>query len=141
MTVPSRGHRTVPHTADIRIEAWAPTRDACLAEAVAALVSSFADTTDARPGRTHTAVVPATTDDDLLAAVLDEVIFILDTAGAVPLDLHLDQGPDGLLHIRMSVTPADGLELTGAIPKAVTLSGLHLTHAGERWTCAATIDV
>ena len=37
-----RGHRTVPHTADLRIEAWAPTREECLAEAVRGLVDSFA---------------------------------------------------------------------------------------------------
>ncbi|HEV8559398.1 MAG TPA: archease [Actinophytocola sp.] len=53
MTVPSRGHRAVPHTADIRIEAWAPTREACLGEAVAALVESFADpATPVRRGNT-----------------------------------------------------------------------------------------
>ena len=37
-----RGHRTVPHTADLRVEAWAPTREECLAEAVRGLVDSFA---------------------------------------------------------------------------------------------------
>jgi SHS2 domain-containing protein len=32
----------MPHTADLRIEAWAPTREECLAEAVRSLVDSFA---------------------------------------------------------------------------------------------------
>lgn len=30
----SSGHRSVPHTADLRIEAWAPTRDGCIRQAV-----------------------------------------------------------------------------------------------------------
>jgi SHS2 domain-containing protein len=30
----ARGHRDVPHTADTRIEAWGPTREACLPGAV-----------------------------------------------------------------------------------------------------------
>jgi hypothetical protein len=44
-----RGYRTLPHTADLRIEAWAPTREACLAEGVAGLVATFADTAKAEP--------------------------------------------------------------------------------------------
>ncbi len=35
------GHRTVPHTADLRIEAWAPTRDGCIRQAVLGTVESF----------------------------------------------------------------------------------------------------
>jgi SHS2 domain-containing protein len=37
-----RGHWTMPHPADLRIEAWGPTREDCLAEAVLGLVDSFA---------------------------------------------------------------------------------------------------
>ena len=32
----------MPHTADARIEAWAPTREQCVAEAITALVAGFA---------------------------------------------------------------------------------------------------
>ncbi|SCE66445.1 Archease protein family (MTH1598/TM1083) [Micromonospora haikouensis] len=42
-----RGRRSVAHTADVRIEAWAPDREGCVAEAVAAMVETFADTTGA----------------------------------------------------------------------------------------------
>ena len=34
------GHRSVPHTADLRIEAWAPTRDGCIRQAVLGAVES-----------------------------------------------------------------------------------------------------
>ena len=47
-----RGHRTVPHTADLRVEAWAPTREACLAEAVRGLVDRFAVVAAARTRHT-----------------------------------------------------------------------------------------
>jgi len=40
---PGCGHRSVPHTADLRIEAWGPTREDSIAEAVRGLVESFAD--------------------------------------------------------------------------------------------------
>jgi hypothetical protein len=44
MRHPGTGHRTLPHTADIRIEAWAPGREQCIAEAVRGMVDTFADT-------------------------------------------------------------------------------------------------
>lgn len=141
MTGSERGHRGLPHTADVRIEAWAPTRDACLSEAVAALVDTFADTTGARPDRTVTADLTAESDDDALAAVLDEVIYALDTEDVVPLGLRVEPGPPGVLRIHLPVTAAGNVEFTGAAPKAVALSGLSCTREHGRWTCTATIDV
>jgi SHS2 domain-containing protein len=45
------GHRTVPHAADLRIEAWAATREECMAEAVRGLVGSFATVAGRQPCR------------------------------------------------------------------------------------------
>ena len=47
----AQGYRTVPHTADLRIEAWAESRDECVAEALRGLIASFADISDMRPAR------------------------------------------------------------------------------------------
>ncbi|MEV6317566.1 archease [Streptomyces sp. NPDC051776] len=85
---PMRGHRAVPHTADIRIEAWAPTRDECIAEAVLGLVDSFADVTGVRPERLVTVSVPEGPAEDILLAVLDEVIYRLEVHGDVPVDIE-----------------------------------------------------
>jgi len=41
----------VPHTADLRIEAWAPTRDGYIRQAVLAAVESFLDMASALPER------------------------------------------------------------------------------------------
>lgn len=41
--IDSRGHRVRAHAAETVLEAWAPTKDECVAEAVHALVDSFAD--------------------------------------------------------------------------------------------------
>jgi SHS2 domain-containing protein len=41
MAEQTSGHRSVPHTADLRIEAWAPTRDGCIRQAVLGTVASF----------------------------------------------------------------------------------------------------
>jgi SHS2 domain-containing protein len=46
------GHVTVPHTADLRIEAWAPTRDGGIRQAMLSTVESFLDTSSVHPQRT-----------------------------------------------------------------------------------------
>jgi SHS2 domain-containing protein len=138
--VGERGHRDMPHTADTRIEAWAPTREACLAEAVAGLVASFADVTGARPTWMHTAELAVDSDADALVAVLDEVIYVLDTRGGVPLHAELVPRPYGL-GLALNLATVDEVEVTGAVPKAVTLHELRFERADAGWSCAVTIDV
>ncbi|MFI7608375.1 archease [Micromonospora sp. NPDC049366] len=136
-----QGHRCVPHTADVRIEAWAPTREACVAEAVAALVESFIDSAGARPGPEREFRAPPADDEDLLVGVLDEVIFRMDTADELPLTSEVSDDGDGGLLVRWRVTGTDAVELVGAVPKAVSLHELRFGPDGDRWSCAVTLDV
>ncbi|WP_235437848.1 archease [Kitasatospora griseola] len=139
------GHRAVPHTADMRVEAWAPTAEGCIGEAVRAVVEGFADTSKARQvaEREHTAT--AGTDEDLLVSVLDEVIYRMDTDGEIPLDTEVgtirDTGEGRSLSVRFRMADADTAELVGAVPKAVALHGLHLRGGPDGWTCQVTLDV
>ncbi|MGQ5264554.1 archease [Micromonospora sp. ZYX-F-536] len=136
-----RGHRSMPHTADVRIEAWAPDRDGCLAEAVAALVETFADTGGARPQADTEFDLPPGDDEDLLVGVLDEVIFRLDTEGTLPLDCDVRSTDDGGLRVHWRSTSTDAVELVGAVPKAVSLHALHIAPGSAGWSCAVTLDV
>jgi protein archease len=43
----ARGHRAVAHTVDVRVEAWAPNRETCMAEAVLGTAAAFGDTASA----------------------------------------------------------------------------------------------
>ncbi|WP_157577049.1 archease [Saccharomonospora iraqiensis] len=137
----------MPHPADLRIEAWAPTRAECLAEAVAALVDSFADITevgdhaDAGAGAEVTSELTAASDADLLAAVLNEVIYRLDVADFVPTAAGIAEERADRVRLRLRGVGTDAVEFTGAIPKAVALSDLVLTRTGDGWTAAATVDV
>ncbi|MGK5740489.1 archease [Micromonospora sp. URMC 103] len=136
-----RGHRCVPHTADVRIEAWAPTREACVAEAVTALVETFTDPAGALPGPEREFHAPAAADADLLVTVLDEVVFRMDAADELPLTTEVtDDGAGGLL-VRWRVTATDAVELVGAVPKAISLHELRFGRDGDRWSCAVTLDV
>lgn len=140
------GHRSVPHTADLRIEAWAATREECVAEAVRALVESFADTGPARKRRVHEHLVErhlaGETDADLVAAAIEEVIYGLDADGEIPVDASARRAGDGGIDLALRMTSLDEVEITGAAPKAASLSGLRCgPEPSGRWSCAVTIDV
>jgi SHS2 domain-containing protein len=137
-----QGHRTVPHTADLRVEAWAPTREACLAEAVRGLVASFVVVTGARPHRTTERHLAAGSDADLLVAVIDEVIYWLDTRSEIPVSVAVRQAGDGGVDLALSLADVAAAEITGAAPKAASLYELRCApdEAGQ-WSCSVTIDV
>lgn len=134
------GHRTVPHTADLRVEAWGPTREDCIAQTVIGAVHSFLDLGSAHPQRTVVSRLSAHSDEDLLADVLDEVIYLLETAGEVPVDVEVEPVDDEV-DVRFAMTDVARLPQVGAVPKAVSLHGLHLATGPTGWHSSVTLDV
>ena len=136
------GHRTVPHTADLRIEAWAATREECLAEAVCCLVSSFAAVEGRQPCRGDSKTMTARSDEDLLVALVDEVIYRLDADGEVPVSVAVSPVPQGGVIVSFGLVPVAAVEITGAVPKAASLHELRCApDAAGGWSCAVTVDV
>ena len=137
-----QGHRTVPHTADLRVEAWAPAREQCLAEAVRGLVGSFAVVAGARPRRTAKRHVTADSDEDLLVAVVDEVIYWLDAEGEIPVFVAVRRAGDGGVDLVLSLADVSAVEIIGAAPKAASLHDLRCApDSAGQWSCSVTIDV
>ncbi|MFD0542698.1 archease [Streptomyces mexicanus] len=135
------GHRTAPHTADLRIEAWAPSREGCLAEAVRGMVECFADVSAVRPTHLERIRFARADDADLLAALLDEVVYRVEVHGQVPVEVDAETVADGDLEVRLGVVPLADVEITGAAPKAVSWHGLHMGADPYGWSCAVTVDV
>jgi SHS2 domain-containing protein len=135
-----QGYRAVPHTADLRIEAWAPTRERCIAAAVRGMVEGFADTSACGETETRSCRVLGNSDEELLAAVLDEVIYRLDTGGEVPVDAELQPAVDGVW-VRFRMADVESVRPRGAVPKAVSLHELHLAQGPDGWRCSVTVDV
>ncbi|MGW3039963.1 archease [Kitasatospora sp. NPDC001159] len=133
------------HTADTRVEAWAPTVEGCIREAVHAVVEGLADISGAQSAGERVCAVTADSDEDLLVSVLEEVIYRMDVDGEIPLDTEVDTirdtGDGRAVSVRFTMTDADTAEQIGAVPKAVSLNGLHLTGGPEGWTCQVTLDV
>jgi SHS2 domain-containing protein len=140
--VAGQGHRTVPHTADLRVEAWAPTREECLAEAVRGLVDSFADAAGVRPHRTAKQHMTAGSDEDLLVAAIDEIIYRLDADGEIPVSVAVQRAGDGGIDLVVALADVDAVEIVGAAPKAASLHELRfVADSAGGWSCSVTVDV
>ncbi len=138
---PQAGFAALDHTADAAFEAWGPTRGGCFMQAVRALVSSFADTTDVAADGRHAVAFEPAADEDLLVDLLDEVIYLLDTRGVVPVGGELVDELDGGISGELEVAPVERVRPAGAVPKAVTHHALRVQAGPHGWRCHAVIDV
>jgi SHS2 domain-containing protein len=137
-----RGHRLAPHTADCILEAWGEDRTSCLAEAMTALVEVFAEVHgDDAATRTLPLAAEPGPDADVLVALLEEVIYVADVFGAVPVRFHVIEAEDGGIAGDMVVVTGRQVELVGPVPKGVSYHDLEVGEHEGRWTCRAVVDV
>lgn len=137
----ARGHRLLAHTADSAIEAWGPDRVTCLTEAMAALVEVFAESPDPAATRLLPVSVEADSDPDVLVLLLEEVIYIVDVVGVVPVRFHLAETENGGVAGDMEVVDAGEVALVGPVPKGVSYHGLEIGRGDEGWRCRVVVDV
>jgi SHS2 domain-containing protein len=79
---------------------------------------------------------------DLVAAAVEEVIYVLDAGGEVPAVVGAARAADGGIDLLLRVVDASMVKMIGAAPKAASLSGLAcVPDASGRWSCAVTVDV
>jgi SHS2 domain-containing protein len=138
---PLSGYRTLPHTADVVVEAWAPTKPACLAEAVRGLVAVFADTAGIVASRSVVFTLGPAGDEELLVRLLEEAIFLVEVDGVVPVGVQVEPTPDGRLDVRFDVAPVEAAMVIGPVPKAIAWHQLSFALEETGWVCRATIDV
>ena len=106
---------------------------------MAGLVAVYAEAVpQGERDRRRVHVEPAPTDVQLLD-VLEEVIFTLDTGPGVPVAADVVAASDGGLDVTLLL--ADGVRGTGAVPKAISRSGLRVDEAGGRVRCHFLVDV
>jgi len=72
--------------------------------------------------------------------VLDELIYLMDTTGDVPIDAELEPLEEGV-DVRFAMVDAATVPQIGAVPKAVTLHELQLAEGPNGWACSVTLDV
>lgn len=128
------GYRFLDHTAELIVELDAPTREGVLAEAARALGELLGE----GEGETARREVSATAGDDaaLLAAWLEELVFLAETEGFVPHDAEVAV-TDGV-----ATGTVDGvLASPPHLVKAITYNELELRPEGGGWVGRAVLDV
>jgi SHS2 domain-containing protein len=136
------GHRILPHTADVIVEAWAPTRSECLEQVVRGVVETFADTEGVTSTREIPLEVDAAEDEDVVVALVGDVCYLLDADGLVVVDVALqEEDEDGAFDGVFFVAPVAAVDATGAAPKGVSRSELSFLHEGPSWHARVLVDV
>lgn len=133
-------------TSDVTFDAWGATLDAAFAAAVDATTAAMvADLDGLRPVERHRVAVEADSLDLLVVRLLDEVIFLKDTARLL-LRAESVYVAATTQPLRATATlagePIDSArhELVADV-KAVTWYGLRVERRGDAWHVHATLDV
>jgi SHS2 domain-containing protein len=113
---PRRGHRLLPHTADVIVEAWGSDVLACAEEAAQALIHICVsgDTEEAAGFWVSTFDLASV---ELVRAVLEEVVFALDTSESAPVSAHLDRSVDSGITLRLGLASPESVQFTGPPPR------------------------
>ena len=84
----------------------------------------------------------ARSDEDLLVATIDEVIYRLDAEGEVPVSVTVREAGDGGIDVVVALADVDAAEIVGAAPKAASLHELRCApDSAGQWSCSVTVDV
>lgn len=128
------------HAGDLRIEAWAASREACIAEAVDALVDSFLGPSRPAASARSSFEVAGDTDTEMLKAVLRQVIVGLREREQVPVATAVAATGQGL-QVACRIISAASVLPASAIPKSVSGRGALCQQFASGWWCTARIDL
>ena len=135
-----RGHRLLPHTADLIVEAWGPDDVTCAEEAARALIE-ICVAGDPDPDAGHWVSRVSGSERDLVRAVLDELLFALDTSVPAPVSVDVDRLDPSEVTIRLGLAARESVQATGAAPKAIVMMPSEQGGPEASWRCRFIIDV
>lgn len=127
-------YRWVEHTAELELAIEAGSEQEVFADALAAYAELVGPA--GGPPAAHDVDVEAPDRAALLAAWLEELVFLAETEGLVPERAELTLRPGGL-HARVTGSRGDPRHVV----KAVTYHDLELSPAGTGWRARVVLDV
>jgi SHS2 domain-containing protein len=128
-------HRWIDHTAELEIELEAPTEESLFAEAATALAELLGAEGDAAGARL--VEVEAGDRAALLAAFLEELVFLAESEGLVATAVRGVQLGEGRARVELEVVRGDPPHLV----KAITYHRLTFERHGGGYRATAVLDV
>jgi SHS2 domain-containing protein len=90
--------------------------------------------------RTHRVTLDGTDGVALLAALLEEILFLADAHDEVPVGVRVGDAGDTVV-VELVTVPLADVTPTGPAPKGVSRSGLALAPQGPVWVARALVDI
>jgi SHS2 domain-containing protein len=128
--------RWIEHTGELELELESTTAEGVFADALAAVAELLEDDARGRPG-SREVIATASDCPALLAAWLDELVFLAETEGFVPEGVDSLELRDGEVRARIRGRLGHPPHLV----KAVTYHTLELDRADGGWRGRAVLDV
>lgn len=138
----SAGFLLLEHTADMGIEAWAPTRIEIYIQAAEGLRSLIFGRIQSTAGSTQEVNLIADNEEELLVAWLNEIVYLCDVRNLVPTLFEIEELDNqrlrGTIHSEVYEDARHGMERQ---VKAVTYHKLVLTERGSGWYTRVYVDL
>jgi SHS2 domain-containing protein len=133
-------YRFLEHTAEVGIEATADTLEETF-EAVGEAVAELLGAWFPGEGRGRPVSVEAADREALLAAWVDELLYLHDSEDVVFGGFQVDDVQDGHLDAGVFSAPRGARELEGVGVKAATYHRLEVGRGGDGWVVRLYVDV
>ena len=136
----SVGYELVDHTADIGVKLWGPTPEEVFEQAALAMFSLVCDPLYVDELETVEVKLEAEAMDLLLAAWLNELLYVFETRKLVLTQFDIEELGEHTLRARVSGEPLGRHILCGGV-KAATLHELSLQRREQGWEGFVLLDV
>ena len=139
------GHRFTEHTADLACEIWAPTRESLLAQAARAFADSVTEVERLEPRRRARVEAEGATDDELLVAFLEELVYLFETTDLLPARASVkvrETGGSLRLEAEIEGEPFDAeRHPLKTLIKGITYHGLAVSEEAAGWRATVIFDI
>ncbi len=137
----SSGHKSIEHTADLAVRAWAPDLRGLIEQAARGMLDLMLAGMPA-PESTLEIDAEGETPEDLLVDCLREVLLLIELAGLVPVSVDIAEADGARAHCLVGVVPPASMRhaLLQDI-KAVTYHGLEIRDVGGVLEVEVVFDV
>jgi SHS2 domain-containing protein len=139
---PEQGWDHFDVEADVGVRAWGPSRRAAFAQAALGVLALGVDPASVSGQESRAVRAQAETPETLLAAWIDECLYVHEIEGFVARDVEVTECSDTVAHGRLLGEPIDpSRHRLGTVVKGATLHGISVSEDAGRHEVRIIVDV